>query len=55
MAASRTRHGGLCWSRSSHGCPAADDYVYYGETANGSLRSPDAVFALQKAEFDLPY
>jgi hypothetical protein len=29
--------------------------VYYGETANGSLRSPDAVFALHKAEFDLAY
>jgi len=32
-----------------------NDYVYYGETANGSLPSPDAVFAIYKAEFDLAY
>lgn len=30
-----------------------NDYVYYGETANGSLPSPDAVFEIYKAEFDL--
>src|SRR5262245_35129652 len=30
-----------------------NDYVYYGETANGALPSPDAVFAIYKAEFDL--
>jgi peptidoglycan/xylan/chitin deacetylase (PgdA/CDA1 family) len=32
-----------------------NDYVYYGETANGALPSPDAVFAIYKAEFDLAY
>jgi peptidoglycan/xylan/chitin deacetylase (PgdA/CDA1 family) len=32
-----------------------NDYVYYGEAANGSLPSPDAVFAIYKAEFDLAY
>ena len=32
-----------------------NDYVYYGETANGSLPSPDAVFAIYRAEFDLAY
>jgi peptidoglycan/xylan/chitin deacetylase (PgdA/CDA1 family) len=32
-----------------------NDYVYYGETANGSLPSPDAVFEIYKAEFDLAY
>jgi peptidoglycan/xylan/chitin deacetylase (PgdA/CDA1 family) len=32
-----------------------NDYVYYGETANGSLPSPDAVFQIYKAEFDLAY
>jgi peptidoglycan-N-acetylglucosamine deacetylase len=32
-----------------------NDYVYYGETANGSLPSPDAVFAIYKAEFDLAF
>jgi peptidoglycan/xylan/chitin deacetylase (PgdA/CDA1 family) len=30
-----------------------NDYVYYGETANGALPSPDAVFQIYKAEFDL--
>jgi hypothetical protein len=30
-----------------------NDYVYYGETANGSLPSPEAVFQIYKAEFDL--
>jgi peptidoglycan/xylan/chitin deacetylase (PgdA/CDA1 family) len=47
----------------SHGQPSGvielpisevgNDYVYYGETANGSLPSPDAVFEIYKAEFDL--
>ena len=32
-----------------------NDYVYYGETANGSLPSPNAVFEIYKAEFDLAY
>ena len=32
-----------------------NDYVYYGETANGALPSPDAVFVIYKAEFDLGY
>jgi peptidoglycan-N-acetylglucosamine deacetylase len=32
-----------------------NDYVYYGETANGSMPSPDAVFAIYKAEFDLAF
>jgi len=32
-----------------------NDYVYYGETANGSLPSPEAVFEIYKAEFDLAY
>ena len=32
-----------------------NDYVYYGETANGALPSPDAVFAIYKAEFDMAY
>jgi peptidoglycan/xylan/chitin deacetylase (PgdA/CDA1 family) len=32
-----------------------NDYPYYGETANGSLPSPDAVFQIYKAEFDLAY
>ena len=32
-----------------------NDYVYYGETANGSLPSPDAVFQIYKAEFDLAF
>jgi peptidoglycan/xylan/chitin deacetylase (PgdA/CDA1 family) len=32
-----------------------NDYVYYGENANGSMPSPDAVFAIYKAEFDLAY
>jgi len=32
-----------------------NDYVYYGEAANGSLPSPDAVFEIYKAEFDLAY
>jgi peptidoglycan-N-acetylglucosamine deacetylase len=32
-----------------------NDYVYYGETANGSMPSPDAVFQIYKAEFDLAY
>jgi peptidoglycan-N-acetylglucosamine deacetylase len=30
-----------------------NDHVYYGETANGSLPSPDAVFEIYKAEFDV--
>ena len=32
-----------------------NDYVYYGETANGALPSPDALFKIYKAEFDLAY
>ncbi len=32
-----------------------NDYVYYGETANGSMPSPEAVFQIYKAEFDLAY
>ena len=32
-----------------------NDYPYYGETANGALPSPDAVFQIYKAEFDLAY
>jgi peptidoglycan-N-acetylglucosamine deacetylase len=32
-----------------------NDYVYYGETANGALPSPDAVFEIYKAEFDLAF
>jgi len=32
-----------------------NDYPYYGETANGSLPSPDAVFAIYKAEFDMAF
>jgi peptidoglycan/xylan/chitin deacetylase (PgdA/CDA1 family) len=32
-----------------------NDYVYYGETANGALPSPDAVFQIYKAEFDMAY
>jgi peptidoglycan/xylan/chitin deacetylase (PgdA/CDA1 family) len=32
-----------------------NDFVYYGETANGSLPSPDAVFQIYKAEFDLAF
>src|SRR5947207_5315117 len=32
-----------------------NDYVYYGETAKGSLPSPDAVFEIYKAEFDLAF
>jgi len=32
-----------------------NDYVYYGETANGSLPSPDAIFQIYKAEFDLAF
>ncbi len=32
-----------------------NDYVYYGETANGSLPSPEAVLAIYKAEFDLAF
>lgn len=49
----------------SHGQPSgiievpiaevSNDYVYYGETANGALPSPDAVYAIYKAEFDLAY
>jgi hypothetical protein len=31
------------------------DYPCYGETANGSLPSPDAVFAIYKAEFDMAF
>ena len=33
----------------------SNDYVYYGETANGAMPSPDAVFQIYKAEFDLAY
>jgi len=32
-----------------------NDYVYYGETANGALPSPDALFRIYKAEFDLAF
>lgn len=32
-----------------------NDYVYYGETANGALPSPDAVFQIYKAEFDMAW
>lgn len=32
-----------------------NDYVYYGETANGSMPSPDAVFQIYKAEFDMAF
>ncbi len=32
-----------------------NDFVYYGETANGALPSPDALFQIYKAEFDLAY
>ena len=32
-----------------------NDYVYYGETANGALPSPEAVFEIYKAEFDLAF
>ena len=32
-----------------------NDYVYYGENANGALPSPDAVFEIYKAEFDLAF
>ena len=33
----------------------SNDYVYYGETANGAMPSPDAVFQIYKAEFDLAF
>jgi len=33
----------------------SNDHVYYGETADGALPSPDAVFQIYKAEFDLAY
>jgi peptidoglycan-N-acetylglucosamine deacetylase len=49
----------------SHGQPSgvielpisevSNDYVYYGETANGALPSPDAVFEIYRAEFDLAF
>src|SRR5215469_9380382 len=32
-----------------------DDYPYYGENGDGSLPSPDAVFAIYKQEFDVAY
>jgi peptidoglycan/xylan/chitin deacetylase (PgdA/CDA1 family) len=32
-----------------------NDYPYYGETANGSLPSPDAVLQIYKSEFDLAF
>lgn len=32
-----------------------NDYPYYGETANGSMPSPEAVFQIYKAEFDLAF
>jgi peptidoglycan/xylan/chitin deacetylase (PgdA/CDA1 family) len=33
----------------------SNDFVYYGETANGALPSPDAVFEIYKAEVDLAF
>ncbi len=33
----------------------ANDYPYYGETANGALPSPEAVFQIFKSEFDVAY
>jgi len=32
-----------------------DDYPYYGESGDGSLPSPDAVFQIYKEEFDVAY
>jgi peptidoglycan-N-acetylglucosamine deacetylase len=32
-----------------------NDFVYYGNTANGSMPSPDAVFQIYKAEFDVAF
>ena len=32
-----------------------NDYPYYGETANGSMPSPEAVFQIYKAEFDMAF
>ena len=32
-----------------------NDYPYYGENANGALPSPEAVFQIYKAEFDLAF
>ena len=32
-----------------------DDFPYYGENADGSLPSPDAVFQIYKEEFDVAY
>jgi peptidoglycan-N-acetylglucosamine deacetylase len=32
-----------------------NDYPYYGETANGALPSPEAVFQVYKSEFDLAF
>jgi len=32
-----------------------NDFVYYGETANGAMPSPEAVFQIYKAEFDLAF
>ena len=32
-----------------------NDYPYYGETSRGSLPSPDAVFQIYKAEFNVAY
>lgn len=32
-----------------------NDYVYYGETANGALPFPEALFQIYKAEFDLAF
>ena len=32
-----------------------NDYVYYGETANGALPSPEALFRIYQAEFDLAF
>ncbi len=32
-----------------------NDYPYYGETANGSLPSPDEVFKIYQAEFDFAF
>jgi peptidoglycan/xylan/chitin deacetylase (PgdA/CDA1 family) len=32
-----------------------NDYPYYGETANGALPSPEAVFEVYKAEFDVAF
>jgi hypothetical protein len=33
----------------------ANDYPYYGEDADGAIPSPEAVFQIFKAEFDMAY